>query len=102
MQPQQLGAVEAALVQKHLQEQKPQLAIPVLREIISLDPKNVNAQANLGVLVFFEGNYAGAIPHMLTRVATPSRRSSQNQRRIPLTPRAAQSSRRIWYPTKRL
>ena len=52
------------LVQKHLQEQKPQLAIPVLREIISLDPKNVNAQANLGVLLFFQASYDEAIPHM--------------------------------------
>ena len=52
--------------QKHLQEQKPQLAIPVLREIVSLDPNNVNAQGNLGVLLFFQGNYANAIPHMRT------------------------------------
>jgi tetratricopeptide (TPR) repeat protein len=51
-------------VQKHLQEQKPQFAIPVLREIASLDPKNINAQANLGVLLFFQANYAEAIPHM--------------------------------------
>jgi tetratricopeptide (TPR) repeat protein len=50
--------------QKHLQEQKPQLAIPVLREIASLDPKNVNAQGNLGVLLFFQASYAEAIPHM--------------------------------------
>jgi tetratricopeptide (TPR) repeat protein len=52
------------LVQKHLQEQKPQLAIPVLREIISLDAKNVNAQGNLGVLLFFQGSYDEAIPHI--------------------------------------
>ena len=57
-------AVLEQQVQKHLQEQKPQLAIPVLREIVSLDPKNLNAQANLGVLVFFQGNYAEAIPHL--------------------------------------
>ena len=66
---QDVGNRVAALeqqVQKHLQEQKPQLAIPVLREIVSLDPKNLNAQANLGVLVFFQGNYAEAIPHMNT------------------------------------
>ena len=50
--------------QKYLQEQKPQLAIPLLREIVSLDPKDVNAQANLGVLLFFQGNYAEAIPQM--------------------------------------
>src|SRR5690242_19799381 len=39
-------------VKKHLQEQKPQLAIPVLRQIVSLDPNNVNARANLGVLLY--------------------------------------------------
>jgi tetratricopeptide (TPR) repeat protein len=61
--PNKVAALEQQ-VQMHLQEQKPQLAIPVLREIISLDPKNLNAQANLGVLVFFQGNYAEAIPHM--------------------------------------
>jgi hypothetical protein len=31
--------------QQHLQEQKPQLSIPVLREIVSFDSKNVNARA---------------------------------------------------------
>jgi tetratricopeptide (TPR) repeat protein len=51
-------------IQKHLQEQKPELAIPLLREIVSLDPKNVNAQANLGVFLFFQGAHAEAIPHM--------------------------------------
>jgi len=60
---QKIGALEQQ-VQKHLQAQKPQLAIPVLREIASLDPKNINAQANLGVLLFFQANYAEAIPHM--------------------------------------
>src|SRR3954451_19761871 len=49
-------------VQKHLQEQKPQLAIPVLREIVSLDPRNVNGQANLGVLLFFQEKFTDAIP----------------------------------------
>src|SRR5690348_8496054 len=38
-----VGALEQQ-IQKHLQEQKPELAIPLLREIVSLDPKNVNAQ----------------------------------------------------------
>jgi tetratricopeptide (TPR) repeat protein len=60
---QRISALEQQ-VQQHLQEQKPQLAIPVLSEIVSLDPKNVNAQANLGVLLFFQANYANAIPHM--------------------------------------
>lgn len=50
--------------QQRLQEQKPKLAIPLLREIVSLDSKNMNAQANLGVLLFFDGQYPEAIPHM--------------------------------------
>ena len=61
--PQKINALEQT-VQKHLQEQKPERAIPVLREIVSLDTNNVNAQANLGVLLFFQGSYDQAIPHM--------------------------------------
>ena len=60
---QKVGTLEQQ-AQKYLQEQKPQLAIPVLREVVSLDPKNVNARGNLGVLLFFQGNYAESIPHM--------------------------------------
>jgi tetratricopeptide (TPR) repeat protein len=51
-------------VNQHLRDHKPQLAIPVLRQIVSLDPKNVNAQANLGVLLHFQGKYDEAIPHL--------------------------------------
>ena len=58
-----IGALEQQ-VQKYLQEQKPQLAIPVLREIVSLDPKNLNGRANLGVLLFFQGNYSEATQHL--------------------------------------
>jgi tetratricopeptide (TPR) repeat protein len=50
--------------QKYLQDQKPQLVIPVLREIISLDPQNLSARGNLGVLLFFQDSYAEAIPHL--------------------------------------
>jgi tetratricopeptide (TPR) repeat protein len=63
-EPQRRIAALEQEVQTHLQDQKPELAIPLLREIISLDPKNVNAQANAGVLLYFRGNYAEAIPHM--------------------------------------
>jgi tetratricopeptide (TPR) repeat protein len=63
--PARIGALEQQ-VQKYLQEQKPQLAIPLLREIVSLDPKNLNGQANLGVLLFFQGNHSEAIPHLRT------------------------------------
>jgi tetratricopeptide (TPR) repeat protein len=51
-------------VQTYLQQQKPTLAIPLLRKIIALDPKNMNAQGNLGVLLYFQGDFAGAIPEM--------------------------------------
>jgi len=50
--------------QQYLREQKPQLAIPLLREIVSIDATNVNAQANLGVLLFFDSKYTDAIPHL--------------------------------------
>ena len=50
--------------QTYLQQQNPQAAIPLLREIIALDPKNLNAHANLGVLLFFQGSFSGAIPEM--------------------------------------
>jgi Flp pilus assembly protein TadD len=51
-------------VQSYLQQQKPELAIPLLRQIVSLDPKNLSAQANLGVLLYFQDDFAGAIPEM--------------------------------------
>jgi tetratricopeptide (TPR) repeat protein len=60
---QKVAALEQQ-VQRQLQEQKPQLAIPLLRQVVSLDPGNVNAQANLGVLLFFQGSYRDAIPPM--------------------------------------
>jgi Flp pilus assembly protein TadD len=50
--------------QQYLHEQKPKLAIPLLREILSLDSGNLNANANLGILLYFQGNYREAIPTM--------------------------------------
>ncbi len=48
----------------YLNESKPDLAIPEFRAIVALDPKNVDARGNLGVLLFFQGNYADAIPQL--------------------------------------
>jgi len=48
--------------QKLLAEKRPDLAIPEFRAIVALDPKNVDALGNLGVLLVFQGNYAEAIP----------------------------------------
>lgn len=50
--------------QDYLHKQEPQLAIPVFRQILALDPDNLNAHANLGVLLFFQGDYPGAIPQL--------------------------------------
>src|SRR6185437_12932340 len=49
---------------KYLQEQKPQLAIPILRQLVSLNPQDVNAHGDLGVLLFFQNNYPEAITEL--------------------------------------
>lgn len=56
----------AAHMQKadgYLREKQPALAIPELQAALAIDPENVDAQANLGVLLFFQGKAADAIPH---------------------------------------
>lgn len=58
--------------QTYLQQQKPQLAVPILRQIIALDPDNLNARANLGVLLFFQGDYPSAIPQLRTALQMKS------------------------------
>jgi len=47
--------------QSFLKENRPDLAIPEFRAIVALEPKNVDALGNLGVLLFFQGQYADAI-----------------------------------------
>jgi tetratricopeptide (TPR) repeat protein len=54
-------ALHSRQAQTFLKENRPDLAIPEFRAIASLDPKNVDALGNLGVLLFFQGNYADAI-----------------------------------------
>jgi Tfp pilus assembly protein PilF len=56
----------AAHMQKadgYLREKQPALAIPELQAALAIDPESVDAQANLGVLLFFQGKAADAIPH---------------------------------------
>jgi tetratricopeptide (TPR) repeat protein len=50
--------------QVYLSENKPELAAAEFKAIIALDAKNADAQGNLGVLLFFHGDYAEAIPHL--------------------------------------
>ena len=57
----------AAHMQKakgYLDQKRPDLAIPELEAAASIDPENVEMQANLGVLLYFQGKAADAIPHL--------------------------------------
>lgn len=47
-----------------LAEKKPDMAIPEFRAVLASDPSNLDAQANLGVLLFFRADYAGATPYL--------------------------------------
>ena len=57
-------AAHARLAQQYLGQHRPELAIPELESVVALDPKNLDAQANLGVLLFFQGSYSKARPHL--------------------------------------
>jgi tetratricopeptide (TPR) repeat protein len=48
--------------QVYLSENKPDQATAEFKAIVTLDPKNTDAQGNLGVLLYFQGEYADAIP----------------------------------------
>jgi len=50
--------------QEYLRENKPDLAVPEFKAIVALEPNNVDARANLGVLLSFQGAYAEAIPQL--------------------------------------
>jgi tetratricopeptide (TPR) repeat protein len=49
---------------EYLKENRPDLAAPEFRAIVSLDPNNVDARGNLGVVLFFQGDYTSAIPQL--------------------------------------
>jgi tetratricopeptide (TPR) repeat protein len=49
---------------EYLKENKPELAAPQFKAIVALDPNNVDARGNLGVVLFFQGAYADAIPQL--------------------------------------
>jgi tetratricopeptide (TPR) repeat protein len=58
--------------QQYLQQQRPELAIPELQKVVALEPQNVDARGNLGVLLFFRGDYAGAVPELRVAVKLKS------------------------------
>lgn len=55
--------------QKYVQEKRPDLAIPEFEKIVALDPSQTDAQANLGVLLYFRSSYKEAVPHLRAAVS---------------------------------
>ncbi len=53
---------------KYLDEKRPDLAIPELQAAVAIDPENFETQANLGVLLYFQGKVAESIPHLRAAV----------------------------------
>lgn len=56
------------LAQEYLQQQRPDLAVPELEKVVALDPENADARGNLGVLLFFRGDYKDAVPQLRAAV----------------------------------
>src|SRR5215472_2519752 len=52
----------------YLSEKRPDLAIPELQAAVAIDPANAETQGNLGVLLYFRGNVAEALPHLRAAV----------------------------------
>jgi tetratricopeptide (TPR) repeat protein len=50
--------------QEYLKQNRPDLAIPEFRALVALSPNNADARANLGVLLFFQGDYSDAVPQL--------------------------------------
>ncbi len=70
------GADRSSELQAHLskahqflQQKQPTLAIPEYAAAVAVDPNNLDAQANLGVLQYFSGQLPQAEPHLRAAVA---------------------------------
>ncbi len=50
--------------QEYLSKNQPDLAANEFTAILALDPNNIDARGNLGVLYFFHGDYAKAVPQL--------------------------------------
>jgi tetratricopeptide (TPR) repeat protein len=55
--------------QEYINQKQPKLAIPEFKAVLATDPNNLNALANLGVLLYFEQNYAEAEPYLKQTLA---------------------------------
>lgn len=54
---------------QYLREKRPDLAIPEFAAVVKAEPNNIDAQANLGVLLFFAGKPDQAEPHLRAALA---------------------------------
>src|ERR1700730_2408678 len=57
-------AIHKAQAHEFLKESRPDLAIPEFRALVALEPNDLDARGNLGVLLIFQGDYANAIPQL--------------------------------------
>jgi len=57
-------AFHAQQAQQFLRAHQTDQAILEFRGIMALDPTNIDARGNLGVLLYFKGDYAHAIPEL--------------------------------------
>jgi tetratricopeptide (TPR) repeat protein len=62
-------AHHAQQAQVYLTQHQPLKAIPELQAVVALEPNNVEARANLGVLLFFQGQFPSAIPQLRAALA---------------------------------
>src|ERR1700730_6405795 len=74
---QQEFAAHMQKAKSYLDAKQPALAIPEFQAAVAIDPKNVDAQANLGVLLFFQGKAADSIPHFRAALAAPPQEERQ-------------------------
>ena len=56
-------------MRQYLEEKRPDLAIPELQALVALDSDNADAHGNLGVLLFFKGDCAHAVPELRAAAA---------------------------------
>src|SRR5260370_33372979 len=52
------------LAQEFLKNNRPDRAAQEFTAILQLDPNNIDARGNLGVLLYFQGNYTKAAPEL--------------------------------------
>lgn len=62
-------SAHAARAQQALREHHPEQAIPELQAAVAIHPNNVELQANLGVLLFFQNHYSESIAPLRAALA---------------------------------